>query len=383
MRGQLRFILAGIVALFIAAGIPDVKDILTTMYYNKEIRYQFSIYSDNAVQYINAIVSEPVKTISTSTGIVTIDTDENISLTHGQSLSAEQIDTILKDIGSPAVGIGKHAVEVGIKNNIDAAYWLAMFIEESSAATNINWAGMKDGNNTTHNTGNIICTPNDGHKCFGRFIDFDNWEEGTTAHIELLAYYRDRLGHKDIYTALYTWSPRGDGANDPDSYGGHVTTLVNKWRSVNSQPVVVLNTSNTTIHQVTKDLIVNANFYYINCDFWSSQPGCQHLGTDYALEDMEPVYAPVNGVYLLTDAYPENDAFRRKGAYVMYKTYDGYELYFGHMQKPVQMNAGDIINAGDVLGYGRADLAHTHVQLRTPDGQLSDFEGYYNERLHK
>ncbi|MFN3372500.1 MAG: hypothetical protein ACK44M_02910, partial [Chloroflexus sp.] len=100
------------------------------------------------------------------------------------SLSPAQIDQILRSYGSPAAGTGEIWYRLGVEYNIDPAYAIAFFIHESSAGTNLNWAGRKPDGSTTHNVGNIICA---GYPtCYGRFRDYPDWETGIADWYRLI-----------------------------------------------------------------------------------------------------------------------------------------------------------------------------------------------------
>lgn len=318
-----------------------------------------------------------------------IDTTASMSLSHGCSLSADEIDAILKVAGSPAANTGQFWVDACQAEKIDDAYALSMFFVESGYGTAPGWAGIKPDGSLTHNTGNIICT--DGYRCYGRFGDYADWKTGITMHHRLLRCYRDAGGDgcdglwtggqklTDIRSAINRWAPAED-SNDPSSYANTVERMTAEWRSARkAQPIP---TSESKKHPVTSSMVVNASFTSVDCGLWGNQPGCQHLGTDYAGADGDPVYASFDGRYLGTGAYAPGDPTcpRCLGQYVIYRLADGSELYFGHLKDAIQLQPGDPITAGTALGRIRGDLAHTHVQLRDPQGQLADFEQYYGGR---
>ncbi len=173
---------------------------------------------------------------------VSVDTTNDYSLTHGQSLTPEQIDKILKD--SPAKGTGNMWVSIGRENNIDAAYMIAIFSQESSfAQEGTGWAGFKENGTHTYNIGNMICAG--FHTCYGRFRDYsgigitdrDHWYAGIEDNTKNLAYYRDKMGIKDFDKAIMTWAPPSE--NNTDGYIANMHTILSGWRSTNR----IINTS--------------------------------------------------------------------------------------------------------------------------------------------
>lgn len=191
---------------------------------------------------------KPVLTVSGPSGtrtVGTVDTADNWSLNHGCSLTAEEVEAVLKGYSSPAAtegGFGQMTVDECKRTGIDNAYVLAMFIHESTAGT----AGAAV---ETHSTGNIICTDSN---CAGRFQVYPDWKAGGRAHFTLLKCYRDGGGegctglwngkkHDTIVDAIYTWAPPSDGNNqnqdctlDPGSYPCAVKKDVANWRNVHT-----------------------------------------------------------------------------------------------------------------------------------------------------
>lgn len=293
---------------------------------------------------------------------------DDFSLSSGCSLSAETFDAELAAYGSPATGSGAASVEFCQAYGIDNAYALAMFIRESSAGTAPSWAGQKGSGRTTANPGNIICA---GYpSCFGAFRDYaDDWSAGWQAMFLLLATYRDERGLSTIREAIAVWAPSSDG-NDPDGYASEVVARVSGWRNA------ALTFGGR--HSVTDrdEVNPNAHFWTVDCDAWSFQTGCQHFGSDYLGADGDAVYAPRDLTYQMTGAYPEGGP--TAGQYVIGLLPDGCEFYTGHLRDALLAQPGAFLPAGTVLGYIRADLAHTHIQLRC-GGVLMDWETYEKE----
>ncbi len=144
------------------------------------------------------------------------------------SLTAAQIDRILASYGSPATGTGEVWLRLGQKYEIDPAYAVAFFIHESSAGTNPRWAGIKPGGATTHNVGNIICA---GYpRCYGRFRDYNSWEEGIEDWYRLIAVeYIQGRGTVTVAQIIPIYAPAFE--NDVQGYINAVERLVDSWRS--------------------------------------------------------------------------------------------------------------------------------------------------------
>jgi hypothetical protein len=144
------------------------------------------------------------------------------------TISADQVETVLKSYNSPAVGTGQTWVEIGQKYGIDPAYALAFFVHESTAGTNAGWAGLKPGGGSTHNVGNIICA---GYTtCFGRFRDYPSWQEGIEDWYKLIFNeYVNGRSASTVEQIIPIYAPASDH-NDVSNYVGVVLKLVDEWR---------------------------------------------------------------------------------------------------------------------------------------------------------
>ncbi|GAB4212993.1 MAG: hypothetical protein OHK0022_49550 [Roseiflexaceae bacterium] len=149
------------------------------------------------------------------------------SVLGNSTITAEQIDAVLAEYGSPAAGTGAIWIEMSQKYNINAAYALAFFIHESSAGTNPGWAGIKPDGATTHNIGNIICA---GYAtCFGRFRDYPGWREGIQDWYRLIAdEYVEWRGVHTVEQIIPIYAPSFE--NNVPAYVNAVTALVNSWQ---------------------------------------------------------------------------------------------------------------------------------------------------------
>lgn len=377
MREGLRLYLLGLLVIVFIANVPEVRTIIqdnAVMAAPKIKLIQQTLWDRPEAAQITALLNKIAPdTILINNTPVQLDKDTDFALTHGPSITADQADTILREIGSPATGQGSWLLSEGKRTNIDPAYVLAMCIHESGCGTNPNWAGYKSKTDSTHNSGNIICYGD--LPCYGRFVDYPSWKEGFSDHFDLLALYRDKDKLTTIDAALNKWAPPVE--NDTNQYTLEVKRMVSDWRELNKRRSVVIPIDGK-LHPVTATQVINAHFTDKNCTWWGFQAGCQHFGTDYRLDDNEAVYLPVTSAFIIQDAYPENTALA--GQYVMFRTNNGYELYFGHLKRALTANAGDIVAAGTIIGYGRKDLLHTHVQVRDPQGNLMDFEDFYKQQ---
>lgn len=149
------------------------------------------------------------------------------SLLGAPTISAQSIDAILAEYGSPAVGSGQAFYDLGLQYGIDPAYALAFFIHESSAGTNPGWAGIKPGGGTTHNIGNIICA---GYPtCYNRFRDYPGWTEGIDDWYKLISVeYINGRGTHTVEQIIPIYAPSFE--NNVPAYVQAVNDMVNQWR---------------------------------------------------------------------------------------------------------------------------------------------------------
>lgn len=245
-----RLYIIGILLLLLLGGLPEVQGTLLQWAHDDRVNVAQTFITGKTRTAILAIKktlptqkaiikTESGSTIIETTNNETIDLTDDFSLEHGQSLTAEQINTILGEMNSPAEGTGNVWIEAGQRTNIDAAYMLAIFIHESTAGTNQNWAGITP-NGTTHNIGNMICTPNTNRwwsgDCYNRFRNYSSWENGINDNFDNLAYYRDNRGVKTIVEAISIWAPPTE--NNTNAYIAYVEEIVSSWRTLNTSNTV-------------------------------------------------------------------------------------------------------------------------------------------------
>jgi len=144
------------------------------------------------------------------------------------TLTAAQIDTVLAEYNSPAVGTGEDWVRLGKQYGLDPAYALAFFVVESTAGTAQGWAGWKEDGSSTHNIGNIICA---GYStCHGRFRDYGSWQEGIEDWYQLIAVeYVEGRGISTVEQIIPIYAPAFE--NDVPAYVGNVEGMVSEWRT--------------------------------------------------------------------------------------------------------------------------------------------------------
>jgi hypothetical protein len=136
------------------------------------------------------------------------------------SLSAAQIDIILRRYDSPAVGLGPVFYDLGVQYDIDPAYALGFFVVESACGTR----GIA---HTTHSLGNIRCTP--GYACQAGYRAYATWAAGIADwYVLLRTLYLDSWNLRTPAAILPRYAPPGDG-NDPAAYAASVIQLVDNW----------------------------------------------------------------------------------------------------------------------------------------------------------
>ena len=143
------------------------------------------------------------------------------SVVGGPSLSAQKVDTILSNAGSPAAGSGQTFYQDSITYNIPDEIALAFFHHESTY-------GLHGAASATHSIGNIVCTA--GYSCIGRFRAYASWSQGIDDWYQLLsgpAYAGGGL--KTLDQVIPKYAPASDG-NSETSYIQAVQADVSTWR---------------------------------------------------------------------------------------------------------------------------------------------------------
>ncbi len=144
------------------------------------------------------------------------------SVVGSPTIAADFINQMLGKYGSPAAGTGADLYNLGVQYNVDSAFALAIFWNES----NFGRAGTAQ---STHSLGNLRCI--DGYVCQGGYAAFGSWQEGYTAFYKLISgpYYVGS-GLTTPEAIIPKYAPSGDG-NSPSHYIYVVDSAVSLWRS--------------------------------------------------------------------------------------------------------------------------------------------------------
>jgi hypothetical protein len=151
------------------------------------------------------------------------------SLQRPPTIEPNQIEAVLSQYHSPALGQGQALYNLGIRYGIDPAFALAFFIHESSAGTQ----GVAA---VTKSIGNIRCTS--GYDCYqtsgnGSFRRYVSWEAGAEDWYRLIKeQYIERWGLKTLEQIIPVYAPSAD-RNNPATYIQQVATLVDSWQLKN------------------------------------------------------------------------------------------------------------------------------------------------------
>ncbi|HKP53238.1 MAG TPA: glucosaminidase domain-containing protein [Chloroflexia bacterium] len=137
------------------------------------------------------------------------------------SISVNQIEAVLKQYGSPAVGKGQVLYDLGVKYGIDPAYALAFFVHESGC-------GTKGVARFTKSLGNIRTTP--GYTDYEGYRSYPSWESGMEDWYKLITnLYVGEWGLRTVDAIIPVYAPWGDN-NNPPSYIASVNSMVSSWR---------------------------------------------------------------------------------------------------------------------------------------------------------
>ena len=144
------------------------------------------------------------------------------SVVGSPTITAQQIDQVLCKYGSPACGTGQSLYTLGQQYNIDPAFALAVFFNES----NFGKAGEAA---DSHSLGNLRCIPDAA--CVHGYAWFNNWQDGYAAFYKLISgpYYVGS-GLTTPENILPKYAPSDDN-NDPQHYASVVNSCMSLWRS--------------------------------------------------------------------------------------------------------------------------------------------------------
>jgi hypothetical protein len=143
------------------------------------------------------------------------------SVVGSPSLSAQRIDQILCNAGSPACSTGQDLYNLGVQYNIDPAFALAVFFNES----NFGKSGIAA---STRSLGNLRCIPDAA--CWNGYATFDSWQDSYSAFYKLISgpiYVGSGLTTPE--SILPKYAPSGDH-NDPSHYIAVVERSIQNWR---------------------------------------------------------------------------------------------------------------------------------------------------------
>ncbi len=137
------------------------------------------------------------------------------------SISVSQIERVLTQYGSPAVGLGQTIYDFGVKYGIDPAYALAFFVHESGCGTR----GVA---RFTKSIGNIRWT--EGYDNYEGYRSYSSWASGIEDWYKLIKeLYIDGWQLKTVDTIVPVYAPYGDD-NNPPAYAAAVKSMVDSWR---------------------------------------------------------------------------------------------------------------------------------------------------------
>ncbi len=138
------------------------------------------------------------------------------------TIKADFIDQVLTRYHSPAAGKGKALYDDGVKYNIDPAFALAFFLQESTFGTQ----GVAK---VTHSLGNIRATP--GHPQHNGYRLYHSWEEGFDDWYKLIStLYVQQLNLFTIDQIIPVYAPSSDNNNE-SAYIQNVKNAVDVWRN--------------------------------------------------------------------------------------------------------------------------------------------------------
>lgn len=138
------------------------------------------------------------------------------------TVSADFINSVFDHYHSPAHGKGQALYADGVRYNIDPAYALAFFMQESRLGTQ----GVAS---VTHSLGNIRAT--EGHPSFDGYRKYNTWEEGFEDWYKLISQqYIQNWGLTTVDQIIPVYAPNSDNNNE-QQYISSVKYMVDRWRS--------------------------------------------------------------------------------------------------------------------------------------------------------
>lgn len=147
--------------------------------------------------------------------------DTTYEVTGSPTISAEFIDQVLDNYGSPASGKGQALYDLGMKYGIDPVYALAFFMHESSFGT----TGVA---RVTLSLGNIRATA--GYTSYEGYRKYKTWEEGFEDWYRLIKkQYVQKWKLSTVDKIIPVYAPSSDN-NDEAAYIQSVKNAVDSWR---------------------------------------------------------------------------------------------------------------------------------------------------------
>lgn len=344
-------------------------------------RAVYPIYSAAALRIQNKLNEQPVKVILDGNVIeiretklidvnqTTVNTSHDLALFAPNSLTADQWDSVVAEYNPLITDTGKWAVSEGNRTGIDNAYVLAMWIKESSVGS----AGVAI---QTKSTGNIRCF---GFSyCIDGFRAYRTWEEGITAHFNLLRCYGvenaaqdtacnglwNGKQHKTIEEAIDTWAPPEDN-NNTSAYKTFVVESVQAWRAANR----IIQKTEQQVTKTLKDAFVPFGSPLNNPSAILTQgygvgthaPAEIWGGIDLAIsvEGGETLYATHSGtVTAVPNSSPGGNCILIANEY--------YRTTYCHMASFV-VKTGDYVERGHIIGTlgstGNSSGPHVHYEV--------------------
>lgn len=145
------------------------------------------------------------------------------SVVGSPTITAQQIDQILCKYGSPACGTGQDLYNLGQQHNIDPAFALAVFFNES----NFGKAGEAA---YTRSLGNLRPVDDEAFERDG-YAAFYTWQDGYKSFYALISGpVYEGAGLITVESIIPVYAPSGDG-NSPSHYISTVESAMSLWRS--------------------------------------------------------------------------------------------------------------------------------------------------------
>jgi hypothetical protein len=145
------------------------------------------------------------------------------SVVGSPTISADFINQVLTKYGSPAAGTGQDLYDLGQQYNIDPAFALAVFWNESNFGRNGEAA-------VTRSLGNLRPVPGEAFERDGYAV-FYTWQDGYKAFYKLVSgplYVGCGLTTPSAIMPRY--APSGDN-NDPSHYTSVVESAMSIWKA--------------------------------------------------------------------------------------------------------------------------------------------------------